>query len=118
MRGVSRAPEVRERAASTDGPFNQKQAAAYLGCSVSFFKEHIRDELPVLKHGRRPVYERKDLDEWRRNHKADGNCDSQRVAIAKPGLSGFDTTANGSNAARAEQIKAKLLSRRREYTRT
>ena len=40
------------------------EAAAALGCSVKFFNEHVRNELRVVRRGRRVLVPVRELERW------------------------------------------------------
>lgn len=44
--------------------YTQRQAAAALGCSVGFFREHILHELKVIRRGRRTLVPVREIERW------------------------------------------------------
>lgn len=42
----------------------QREAATELGCSYTFFKEHVLHELKVIRRGRRTLIPRAELERW------------------------------------------------------
>ena len=89
-----------------------------LGVSLSTFKDTVRAELPVVRIGRRVMFERKDLEAWAREHNVGGSSGFQKGADAGRTSYGSGTTGNASNVARVEAIRLKLLSKPRASTRT
>jgi hypothetical protein len=102
--------------AVADGALSAKQAAAFLGVSLTTFREVVQPEVPSTPVGRRLTFDRKDLEAWRLAKKVAGNFVSHRGARSTS--SGSGTLANGSIGPRAGQILAKLRSRRRGSTAT
>jgi len=99
------------------GLLSAREAAAFLGVSLTTFKETVQPALPVTRISKRRIlFDQRDLEQWRREHTAGGNSDSPKVA---PSISfGSGTPVSESTEARASQIQARLRSKRRASTRT
>ncbi len=94
-----------------------REAAALLGVSRSTFKDYVRGELPAVRIGRRVVFDRRDVEQWARERKVDGRCDSLRGEAGGRTSSGSVTLVGASKDQRVEAIRRKLLSKPRASTR-
>jgi excisionase family DNA binding protein len=106
--------EVQEPRGAPEGLLSAREAASLLGVSLSTFKDAVRAELPSVAIGRRVLFDKKDLETWASSHKAAGNFDSPKDGPST--RSGSVTLASASNSPRANQILAKLRSKRRGST--
>jgi len=97
---------------------NAREAAQLLGVSNSTFKDYVRAELPAIKIGRRIVFERKDVERWARERKADGLSVSPKEMVVRRISYASDMEAAASKNQRVAQIREKLLKKPRASTRT
>lgn len=44
--------------------YTQREAAAAVGCSVRFFREHVLPELRVIRRGRRTLIPVREIERW------------------------------------------------------
>jgi predicted DNA-binding transcriptional regulator AlpA len=57
-----------------------RDAAAFLGVSLTSFRDHVGNELPTVRIGRRVLYDRRDLQHWIEARKT--TTDASSVGLA------------------------------------
>lgn len=100
-----------------DGLMSLAEAAAYLGLSLTTFRDQVLPEVPHVKskNGRRVLYEKKDLERWRNTHKV-GDFGSTHGPSSTS--SGSATIAAASKSPRAQEILRRLQPRPPKSTAT
>ncbi len=76
--------------------FSARDAAAFLGISLTTFRDHVAADVPLVRIGRRVLYDRRDLQHW---------IDDRKASREPPPMPLARTSA------RAEQILAYLRSK-------
>ena len=112
-------PTTTAHPGASDGPvrcLSKEQAAAYLGIGVTLLEGL---GVPVVKFGRRCVYDRVDLDAWLEEYKRRGRARRETLWPVKADSIGGETRATGGSMLhyRTASVYAKALGLKTEKKR-
>jgi hypothetical protein len=93
---------------------SREDAAAYLGAGLTYFDDEIRPSLTVLRHGRKVVFDREELDRWVERQKAGVSSGEPSRTERKPRTSASRTRGIDTSAPRVKAILRELQERPRE----